>query len=437
MRWEHLVAEMSGGTLLRPVILDSWRRSFDASVPRGAVEVHRIPRAELERRLRRSERLLDVAARYLERLMPLIGAAEHVAYVTDADGIVLFATAAAPELLETFQIHPGCDWSERRMGTNGAGTALVTGRPVAVVGEEHYLPAFHDCTCTGAPIHGPSGELIGAIDVSSPRRVARPERMLLVSWAAHAIARDLAWAPEPDPGAPTLPHAHASQAALAMVAHELRQPLASLANLANLSEGDDDLMSREDLARILRQEVERIARLTDDLLQVSRFALGDVALQRERVDLAALIAAVVAEMRPTLQARQQQMELRIPEEPVGVSADPLRVRQVVANLLDNACKYTEPGGRIRTVVRVEAEQAVFEVRDSGCGIAPEDQDAVFGLFHRGAHAQSGLGVGLFLVRQLVERHGGSVALRSEGAGKGSEFAVRLPLDATGPARRSR
>jgi CheY-like chemotaxis protein/two-component sensor histidine kinase len=182
-------------------------------------------------------------------------------------------------------------------------------------------------------------------------------------------------------------------------------------------------------------------RLVDDLMEVARVTRGRIELRKEAVDLAAMLRSAVETSRPLIEAARHELVVDLPTEPVTLVADPVRLAQVVANLLNNAAKYTEEGGRISVSGRRDGEHAVVVVRDSGVGIPVDVLPRVFDLFaqadrtyHR---SQGGLGIGLTLVRTLVELHGGTVAARSEGLGHGSEFIVRLPLGLERAERRVR
>jgi signal transduction histidine kinase len=228
---------------------------------------------------------------------------------------------------------------------------------------------------------------------------------------------------------------------LAMLAHELRNPLAPVRNglhVLRLRAAADPEVDR--LAEMLTRQVGQIVRLVDDLLDVSRITRGTVPLRRERVDLAAVVDQAVEAARPLLDARRHRLTVTAAPEPIHVDADPARLAQVIGNILNNAGKYMDEGGRAWLETRREGDEAVIAVRDAGVGISAEMLPRVFDLFTQADgtldRSQGGLGVGLTLVRRLVEMHGGTVHAASPGPGRGSEFVVRLPaLPATaGPAR---
>jgi signal transduction histidine kinase len=168
----------------------------------------------------------------------------------------------------------------------------------------------------------------------------------------------------------------------------------------------------------------------DDLLDASRIRQGKIQLQKQAVELAGVVAGAVEMSRPLIVARKQALSVALPPAPVWLEADPTRLAQVVTNLLNNAAKYTEAGGHIWLTAERNANEAVLRVEDDGIGIAPEVLPRVFELFAQGeralGRAQGGLGIGLSLVRRLVEMHGGTITAHSDGPGKGSAFVVRLP-----------
>ena len=219
---------------------------------------------------------------------------------------------------------------------------------------------------------------------------------------------------------------------LAVLAHELRNPLAPLMHaleLARLSINDPAAVEQT-LATSERQ-VMQIQRLVDDLLDIARISQGKVELRREKVDIAAPVKAAIESARPLVDRQAHRLSVALPNGPLYLMADPARIQQVLVNLLNNAAKYTPAGGSINLEVGSEDHQVLLRVRDTGVGIAPEILPKVFDLFTQvdqdSPKTQGGLGVGLTLVRRLVELHGGQVAVSSAGLGKGSEFVVRLPV----------
>ena len=224
---------------------------------------------------------------------------------------------------------------------------------------------------------------------------------------------------------------------LALLAHELRNPLAPIryALAANRKPGRTP-EQRKQADEIIERQITHMSRLLDDLLDVSRITRGTLELKKTAIELTSVIGAAIETARPMLEAKHHNLALDLPSQPVQLEADVVRLAQVFSNLLINAAKYTDPGGRIQLRAVEDAGSVVVSVRDSGIGISAELLPRVFSIFFQSpqalARAEGGLGVGLSLVRGLVLLHGGSVQARSEGAGKGSEFIVRLPTGAPPP-----
>jgi len=219
---------------------------------------------------------------------------------------------------------------------------------------------------------------------------------------------------------------------LAMLGHELRNPLAPVTTalqIMRLHTGDQARVGRS--REIIERQIEDMTRLIDDLLDVSRITRGKIELRRQAVALSAIVERAVETARPLIDARGHRLTLDLPAEPVTLLADAARLEQVLANLLNNAAKYTDVGGRIRVTARAAGQELTVSVEDNGPGLSPELRAHVFELFMQGpqtrARARGGLGIGLTLVRRLVELHGGTVEARSNGPGTGAEFIVRMPL----------
>jgi PAS domain S-box-containing protein len=219
---------------------------------------------------------------------------------------------------------------------------------------------------------------------------------------------------------------------LATLAHELRNPLAPIQNsLQILKMPRIDAQTVERSREMMERQVQQLVRLVDDLLDVSRVMRGKIELRREKVELATVVARAVETVQPIMESQGHQLSVDFQSESLPLDADPVRLAQVVDNLLTNAIKYTEPNGHIWLTARRENDQAVLKVRDNGIGIAPDMLQHVFDLFvqvdHTATRSQGGLGIGLTLVKNLVEMHKGTVEAHSAGLGQGSEFVMRLPL----------
>ncbi len=219
---------------------------------------------------------------------------------------------------------------------------------------------------------------------------------------------------------------------LATLGHELRNPLASImaaVELLRLTNMTDP--SALKASSVVERQVNHLVRLVDDLLEVSRITRGIIDVRKDVVDLNEILKAAVDTSRAVIDASEHRLVVDVPDVPMRVSGDPIRLAQVFANLLNNAAKYTNTGGTVTLAARRERSTAVVSVRDDGIGIEPALLSSVFDMFMQvdrsARRTQGGLGIGLTLVRSLVTMHGGTVYARSEGSGRGSEFVVRLPL----------
>jgi CheY-like chemotaxis protein len=215
---------------------------------------------------------------------------------------------------------------------------------------------------------------------------------------------------------------------LAMLAHELRNPLAPMSTALHLLRAEG--RAGASTLGVLERQTKQLVRLVDDLLDVSRITQGKIALRKEPSALEDIVARALEMATPSLELRRQELRLALPAAPVEVDVDAARLAQVIANLLDNASKYTPELGCVTLAAEREANVLVLRVRDTGAGLAPEMLAQVFDLFVQGDRGidrtHGGLGIGLTIVRRLVELHGGQVEARSAGPGQGSEFIVRLP-----------
>lgn len=219
---------------------------------------------------------------------------------------------------------------------------------------------------------------------------------------------------------------------LAMLAHELRNPLATIrAGLQVQRLTDTDPQTANAVTELMERQVGHLVGLVDDLLDVNRISRGKFQLRRRRVELATVVHAAVETARSLIERMRHELILSVPPEPIWPNADPLRLAQVLGNLLNNASKFTENGGSIRLSVALQGEEAEIRVRDNGAGIGADQLPLVFEMFMQvkapTERSGTGLGIGLALVKNLVEMHGGTVKAHSAGVGLGSEFVVRLPV----------
>ena len=218
---------------------------------------------------------------------------------------------------------------------------------------------------------------------------------------------------------------------LATLGHELRNPLAPIRNgLQLLAMAQPGSEVAEEARAMMERQMRHLVRLVDDLLEVSRISTGKLELRREPVELTGLVAAAIETSRPSIDGERHELRVELPAEVVTLDADAVRITQVLANVLNNAAKYTPRGGRIELVARIEPPGVAIRVRDNGIGIAPEVRPRLFQRFAQvgsAPHAYGGLGIGLSIARNLVELHGGTIEAQSDGTGKGSVFIVRLPI----------
>ena len=274
-------------------------------------------------------------------------------------------------------------------------------------------------SASAAPVFDAEGRIVAAVnafsDITDRKRVEDQNRQLLVREREARAEAEVA--------------NRSKDEFLAMLGHELRNPLAPIVTALQLMRlrGDESLLKERTM---IERQVHHLIRLVDDLLDVSRITRGKIELKRERVELAEIVAKAIEMASPLIEQRQHTLKVDVPRRGLAVEADAVRLSQVVANLLNNAAKYTEPHGLLTVAAEREGERVVLRVRDTGIGLSPEILPRVFDLFvqeHQALdRAQGGLGLGLAIVRVLVELHGGTVEAASAGHGRGSEFVVRLP-----------
>jgi len=218
---------------------------------------------------------------------------------------------------------------------------------------------------------------------------------------------------------------------LAILAHEIREPLASILFAVDCTNqaGHDELANRR-MCEIIERQARYLAGIIEDVLDASQAKHGKLSLHKELIDVGSVVAAAIETNFPRLTKRKHRLTLSLPQEPILLIADRQRVQQIINNLLTNACKYTQAGGTICVAAKTDREFVSIEVRDTGIGISPEALPRVFDIYRQGAERReggfSGLGIGLALVKSLVELHGGSVTAHSGGPGTGSSFVVRFP-----------
>ncbi len=292
--------------------------------------------------------------------------------------------------------------------------------------ESHWLQNYGKVALSGEGIRfsGESSGLHRYFDVYAFRASSWPERQIAVLFADVTQRTSAEQAlREAD---------RRKDEFLAMLAHELRNPLAAIRNAVQiLLQKDIDAQTVRSAAEILDRQVEHTVRQVDDLLDVSRISRGTIELRKERTEVAPVVNHAVETIGPLSESLGHEITVTLPPKPLYVSGDPVRLAQVVGNLLNNACKFTDRGGRIWLTVEEDGDQAMVRVRDTGIGLGADQLGGIFELFAQVdtslERARDGLGLGLTLVKNLVEMHNGTVEARSAGLGQGSEFVVRLPL----------
>jgi PAS domain S-box-containing protein len=220
---------------------------------------------------------------------------------------------------------------------------------------------------------------------------------------------------------------------LAVLAHELRNPLAPIRNSLHIMRLSGELSPNGvKIQEVMERQVDHLVRMVDDLLEVSRISRGKIELRKEPIELATALLSAVETSRPLIDEARHQLAISIPPQPLTLRADSVRLSQIIANLLNNAAKYTDPGGQIWLTAQPEGDAVAISVRDTGMGIPPDKLTQVFEMFSQihptGRRVHGGLGIGLTLVKRLTELHGGRVEARSAGLGKGSEFIIYMPLE---------
>jgi signal transduction histidine kinase len=300
------------------------------------------------------------------------------------------------------------------------------------------------------PVKSRSGEVFGGLFLGHPepgRFNERVERLVEGVAAQAAIAIDNARLYEASQAQlATRERAEASlrdsdrrkDEFLATLAHELRNPLAPIRQAVNISQNPEATPAQKTWSHeVITRQVQHMSLLLDDLLDISRITRGTLELRRKRTQLANVVESAIETARPAIEAKRHTLGVHLPQQPVMLDVDPLRLAQVLSNLLTNAAKYTDPDGQVGIEAELLGGDVVIRVIDNGIGIAPEAMPGLFTMFSQVRsvhdHSDGGLGIGLALSRGLIELHGGRLEAHSRGLGAGSEFVVRLPATVQGHA----
>lgn len=364
--WKRFVEGLPVGTLLDKPILESWERCKAFDVTTAAARLRRLPLPEIQERLAREASLVRAAEKHLVwALAALEGFHPVIIILTDPEGVVLHSIGNAPEAMVEFGLVPGYDWSERAMGTNGIGTALAFGAPVAVVGAEHYMQTWHNNTCVGAPVFGPDGRLRGAVDISTTAKDGDPARLVLVAFLAHVIGVEL--------GARSSSYA--------------TDDLLERASAAGSSARKPDLVSG----------AQALAELEGDLVQANR-----VAAPVERVQLASLLEGVAEEAG----ARFVGLDSA---EPASLDlASPALFQRALTHL---ATLLRRRGGTVEISEITDGPARSVRIHTEHLASPANNLE------------RAGASLGEWLARQLLAVSGASVEREDEGAGGG--YLVRI------------
>ncbi len=415
-QWEEFLATSNHQAPLKDVILHSWERSRDAGLdPQAAkVELKRIDDGELERRIADNRNLLEIATPHLAWASLILSQIPHVVYITDCEGIILSSTGSDTAAMQVFGLIPGYDWSEPVMGTNGAGTALAAGRPVAVIGSEHYLAPFHDFACFGSPIRNSVGNIVGAVDISTSLQDGAPDRLLLSPHLAEVISQEFATRQRTEVSAALTTLARLSS----FTAHELVTPLWTLTTSLDLLR---KMVQEETPTRVVercQRQVEQMLRLIEDL----RILGGADNRQPEEIKLPVLLRNLVISLgvsHPCIVELDGDWEQLPP-----LQGHPRLLRQALLNLLRNSLDAVEERGKMGVRVHVQDGAVKITVWDEGPGIPAEKCRLLFQ--EPFTTKETGSGLGLLLVRRVVEQiHGGRVSFTPHHP-HGAEFHLELP-----------
>jgi sigma-54 dependent transcriptional regulator, acetoin dehydrogenase operon transcriptional activator AcoR len=435
--WRSFVADGRLPDTVRPEIRRSWQRAraewhVDPRLRTCPGAAGALARAEVDEAFR-------IASPLLKHFAARAAPDGHVVAYCDGDGRMLAVEGhrRTRSRLADVNFAPGACWAESSAGTNGIGTALVEDRPVEVFASEHFVEAWQPWTCASVPVRS-GARIVGVVDITSPWTAYSPALLLTAEALARTIEAQLAASAIRRQNARLRELARDAVRArdefLAVASHELKTPLTPLQlkiqKLQRLLARAGPPVGPEEIVEALRGaegHVLRVVEFVDDLLDTSRVVLRPLRLAPRRTDLAATVHRVLDRHRQELAQQRCDVEVDAAPEVIG-HWDPERLGQAFKQLLSNAIKYAP--GRIEVVIAGDEVTARLVVRDHGPGIAPENHDRVFRPFQRAVSYRHtpGFGLGLLVVRQIAEAHGGTVHVEST-LGKGSTFVVELPLQA--------
>jgi PAS domain S-box-containing protein len=357
-------------------------------------------------------------------------------FMKDREGRFTYANAATMRVIGNVDLAEGTHDSTmfevpEEYSTVSENDRRVMDEGVVIAAEEIFTGrdgVRRTFASTKSPLRNQAGEIIGVIAVArdvTDAIAAREELQRALNEAQTA-------------GAALRAADRRKDEFLATLAHELRNPLAPLRNMIEVLKRRGNEAMVEQAVAMMDRQLDQLARLVDDLLDVSRINSDKIELRRTHVELTSLIRQSVEDFRPLAESKSHELSTDLSSEPLLLNADPVRLEQIFGNLLNNAAKYTNAGGRIEVKAWRENGDAVVSITDTGVGIPPEQLCSIFELFSQVdstlERVQGGLGIGLTLVKRLTEMHGGSVTARSDGLGRGSTFVVRLPMEGSPSAQ---
>jgi signal transduction histidine kinase len=476
---------------VRPVVAESWRRSRSYGLEPGRLRPQEFDVDSLTRARAQARALVGHGGALLEEMGALLGSAPHVLALADTRGRILrlLTSDVSQAELRDVNLFEGASWHERDIGCNGVGTALAERGPVILIGPEHFQDAYVGWTCIGIPVRA-NDEIIGVIDLSVPNEtidvrtwgwvlsVARVLELRLGSNGEAAPRQASLGASLVDPlsavrgvlellGAQlsTLPShqrlvrdglsaladvetrlAKAVDQAtelngvladlkrdtakeLAELAHEIRNPIGAIATVVELLERTASVeFGVERRLGMIRRQLAVLARLADDLKLDPGLRRRSTSVEPEWLDLRQVVEDAAESASAHIARRGHELILRVPDVPLWLMGDRVRLQQALVNLLSNAAKYTATGGRIELDCARLGDEVVVSIRDSGIGISPSQLARIFDPFSRVGDVRriEGRGLGLALVQGIAESHGGRVAAHSDGPGRGSAFTLWLP-----------
>lgn len=425
--WQDFREGLPSGSMLRDVIEASWFRSREHGVDPIQAELHRVSDEDLARRQDKHRELIEIAKPHLDWLSVVLRDVDHGIYIADPDGVILCSAGNSPELRERYGLEPGYDWSEARMGTNGAGTALAAQKPVAVVGPEHFSQNLHRGICTAAPIRNTDAEVIGALDISVGMVEGTPARLAMAVRSAEMIESQLA---RQTAGR----RLSAARRVLANVGHEVRTPMTVVQTYLDILRQTLDNPEQLHALDVIERNSDIMLDLLDDLLDLSRLEAGRAEVNKHPMALAGLLDDV--EMMIGARAEEAGVAFAVEtssELPTHIATDEIRLRQILVNLVTNAVKFTPDGGEVTVRVQPRSDdpsRILFEVVDTGTGLSEDDIERIFEPFHtnekHAAASCGGTGLGLTISRELVRALGGEIEVESL-KGSGATFRFDLPI----------